>query len=108
MKRAVRFLQHVKPRLEQPYALAQAIGGGGAIGGGVKGGRERSAHPAPDADTFGLRRGLYDLAGSGIDPSNHPSVIVGNDTFSLLAESRYHDENMSQSLTIVSLEADSG
>jgi hypothetical protein len=94
VKRAVRFLQHVKPRFEQSYALA-AIGGGGAISGCVKRGRERSAHPAPDADTFGLRRGLYDLAGSRIDPSNHPSVIVGNDTFSLLAESRYHDENMS-------------
>jgi hypothetical protein len=84
VKRAVRFLQHVKPRFEQSYALAQAIGGGGAIGGCIKRGSKRPTHPAPDADAFGLRRRFHDLAGGGVDPANHPAVIVGNDTFSFV------------------------
>jgi hypothetical protein len=86
MQRAVRFLQHVEARLQQPQALARGIGRGGAGGRRIERGCKRAPHPAPDAHSFSLGRRFHHLACGGIDAADHPA-IVANDTLSLFAES---------------------
>ena len=87
MQRAVRFLQHVEARLDEPHALAQGIDRGRAAGGRIECSRERAPHPAPNAHALRLRRRFHHLARGGIDAADHPSIIA-NDTLSIFAESR--------------------
>jgi hypothetical protein len=90
MQRAVRFLQHVEARLEQPQPLARGIGRGGAAGSGIERSRKGAPHPPSNAHSLRLRRRFHHLACGGIDAADHPSII-GNDTLSFFAESFYYD-----------------
>ncbi len=90
MQCAVRFLQHIEARLQQPQALVRGIGGGGAVGSRIERSRKRAPHPAPDAHSLRLRRRFHHLAGGGIDAADHPPIIA-DDTLSNFAESFYYD-----------------
>jgi len=86
MQRAVRFLQHVEARFEQPQALARGIGRDGTGGRCIERGCKRAPHPTPNAHSLRLGRRFHHLACGGIDAADHPA-IVANDTLSLFAES---------------------
>jgi hypothetical protein len=101
MQRAVRFLQHVEARFEQPQALVRGIGRGGAGGRRIERSRKRAPHPTPDAHPLRLGRRFHHLAGGGINAADHPSIIA-DDTLSLFAESVYYDTIVYQRLTFVS------
>jgi len=76
MQRAMRFLQHVEARLEQPQALARGVGRRRGAGSRIERSRKRAPHPVAHAHSLRLRRRFHHLARGGIDAADHPSIIA--------------------------------
>jgi hypothetical protein len=90
VQRAVRFLQHVEARLNEPQALARSFGRRGTGGCRIECCRKGAPHPMPNTHPFRLGCRFHHLPCGRIDTADHPAIIT-DDTLSLFAESVYYD-----------------